>query len=92
MEQAQKYFASELLSDFKKVGEDLVNKYAPIVQHYQRIVIPFETQRLSQHQSLVFENSSLEKDKMDLLGKIEQLKTENDRMQRALETQPLRIH
>jgi predicted RNase H-like nuclease (RuvC/YqgF family) len=41
---------------------------------------------------LVFENSSLERDKMELLRRIEQLKSENERFEYSLEKQHEKIN
>lgn len=44
---AQEYFENQFIRDIESVGEDIFKKYAPVIQQYNTIVIPFERKRLS---------------------------------------------
>ena len=46
---------------------------------------------MTENQSLIFENSTLEKDKIELLSKIEQLSAENQRHEQLIESQASKI-
>ncbi len=61
------------------LGAEVYKKYQPTIDNYKKHIIPFERKRMSENQSLLFENSTLEKNKMELLSRVEQLSSENQR-------------
>ena len=69
-----------------------MQRYLPLVTQYRTTIIPFESSRLNDHQSLIFQNSTLESNKMELLNRLEQLKAENERLEYSLEKQLLKIN
>jgi predicted nuclease with TOPRIM domain len=69
-----------------------LQRYQPLIAQYRATVIPFESSRLREHQSLIFENSALESNKMELLNRVEQLKAENERLEYSLEKQLQKIN
>lgn len=85
-------WSQQLLEEMQQVGASLHEKYSPIVSRYAAVVVPFETRRLGADQALLFENTSLERDKMELLRRLEQLKTENERFEYSLEKQLQKIN
>lgn len=92
MSKAEAYFQEQFLLDVQQVGEEVMQRYLPIIMQYRATVIPFESSRLKEHQSLIFENSTLESNKMELLNRVEQLKAENERLEYSLEKQLLKIN
>jgi hypothetical protein len=54
MSKAETYFHEQFLSDIKQVGANVYERYAPLVEQYKTIIIPFESKRLREHQSLIF--------------------------------------
>jgi hypothetical protein len=56
---AEAYFANEFEKDLLAVGADVLEKYKPVLKAYKDIIIPFERSRVNEHQSIIFENSSL---------------------------------
>lgn len=89
--EAEQYFATQFQQELLELGNDLFSKYAPIVNNYNKVIIPFEKARMQQHQAIVFENSSLEQNKMELLSKIEQLKSEKEKTDFALQQQQEKV-
>ena len=57
--EAEQYFATQFQKELSELGSDIFNKYAPVVNNYNKVIIPFEKARMQQHQAIVFENSSL---------------------------------
>jgi predicted nuclease with TOPRIM domain len=92
MSKAEAYFQEQFLLDLQQVGDQVLQRYRPLVEQYRATIIPFETSRLREHQSLIFENSTLETNKMELLNRVEQLKAENERLEYSLEKQLLKIN
>lgn len=41
MSKAETYFKEQFLIDIKQVGEDVYNRYSPIVEKYKTIILPF---------------------------------------------------
>ena len=54
-----------------------MGRYQPVIKAYRDIIIPFERKRVYEHQSIIFENSSLEQNKLELMGKVERSKAES---------------
>jgi len=52
--EAEQYFATLFQQELAELGNDLFNKYAPIVNNYNKVIIPFEKARMQQHQTIVF--------------------------------------
>ena len=76
---------------FSCVGKNLYDKYKNSIDTYRNHIIPFETKRMKENQSISFKNTSLERDKFELLSKIEQLTSENQRHEYVLEKQQIKI-
>ena len=62
-------------------------RYKPVIKAYRDIIIPFERKRVYEHQSIIFENSSLEQNKIELMGKIERTRADSEKLESALEMQ-----
>jgi hypothetical protein len=54
MSKAEAYFQDQFLLDIQQVGEEVMQRYLPIITQYRATIIPFESSRLKEHQSLIF--------------------------------------
>jgi chromosome condensin MukBEF ATPase and DNA-binding subunit MukB len=88
---AEAYFRDEFEEELGQLGGDLLAKYQPVLKAYREIIIPFERKRVNEHQSIIFENSSLEQNKLELMEKLERYKAECEKLEHALELQRSKI-
>lgn len=73
------------------MGAELFQKYSPLIKAYREVIIPFEKSRVNEHQSIIFENSSLEQNKLELMRKVEQERADAEKLEIAMNMQRTKI-